>query len=614
MNIQTREIHPVTQGSDDWRKLRGSRFTASEAPAALGMSRYVSRADLLHQKATGITKEPDDATQARFDRGHQAERSARPLAEKIIGEELAPLTMTADVDGLALLASMDGITMENDIVWETKLWNQELSEAVKTGDLPEHYTIQMDQQLLVSGASRCLFTCSDGTPERTVHCWYETSPEKVSRLIAGWDQFASDLAAYVPEDRPAPVTPAPMESLPAVVVQVQGALTVGGNLDAFGLALRDFIARIPARPATDQQFADAEAACKALKRAEDALAQAEDGALAQISDVELMRRTVADLKDLARSTRLATEKLVKAEKDARRTEKVMAARRAFDKHVAACQLDIKGVRLNVPMPDFGAAIKGLSSLASIDDKLTDALISSQAEVNTLASRIINNLQTLDSVPAYAHLFADRQELAYKDGETLGLLMQKRVDAEAARIEAERERIRQEEERKAQAAAEAKAEAERARIRAEEQHKAQMEAAETLKAEQAAERQAAEDRRRVEAHAALQQTETILAAQPEAVPGKPIAPASTAAAPVAAGIAHAAATGDAEDETPTLTLGAINERLHPISVSAAGLAEFGIEPLATRKAAKMYSRSQFEQLCRAIVRCATDALRGELEAV
>lgn len=602
MNIQTREIHPVTQGSDDWRKLRGSRFTASEAPAALGMSRYVSRADLLHQKATGITKEPDDATQARFDRGHQAERSARPLAEKIIGEELAPLTMTADVDGLALLASMDGITMENDIVWETKLWNQELSEAVKTGDLPEHYTIQMDQQLLVSGASRCLFTCSDGTPERTVHCWYETSPEKVSRLIAGWDQFASDLAAYVPEDRPAPVTPAPMESLPAVVVQVQGALTVGGNLDAFGLALRDFIARIPARPATDQQFADAEAACKALKRAEDALAQAEDGALAQISDVELMRRTVADLKDLARSTRLATEKLVKAEKDARRTEKVMAARRAFDKHVAACQLDIKGVRLNVPMPDFGAAIKGLSSLASIDDKLTDALISSQAEVNTLASRIINNLQTLDSVPAYAHLFADRQELAYKDGETLGLLMQKRVDAEAARIEAERERIRQEEERKAQAAAEAKAEAERARIRAEEQQKAQAEAAE---------REAAAQRERTLAEAAKPAVTRALEAierEKEATPGKPLAPAPIAAAPVAAGIAPVAAVGSAADDAPTLTLGAINERLHPISVSAAGLAEFGIEPLATRKAAKLYSQAQFEQLCRAIVRCATDAIR------
>ena len=68
-----------------------------------------------------------------------------------------------------------------------------------------------------------------------------------------------------------------------------------------------------------------------------------------------------------------------------------------------------------------------------------------------------------------------------------------------------------------------------------------------------------------------------------------------------------------DEAPSLTLGAINERLHPISLSAAGLAEFGIEPLATRKAAKMYSHAQFEQACRAIVRCATDAMRGELEA-
>ena len=550
MNIQTREIHPVTQGSDDWRKLRGSRFTASEAPAALGMSRYVSRADMLHQKATGITKEPDDATQARFDRGHQAERSARPLAEKIIGEELAPLTMTADVDGLALLASMDGITMENDIVWETKLWNQELSEAVKTGDLPEHYTIQMDQQLLVSGASRCLFTCSDGTPERTVHCWYETSPEKVSRLIAGWKQFAVDLAAYVPTDPVAPVVAAPIESLPAVVVQVQGALTVAGNLPAFGQALRSFIERIPLKPATDQQFADAEAACKALKKAEDALTQAEDGALAQISDVELMRRTVADLKELARTTRLATEKLVKAEKDARRTEKVMAARAEFDKHVARLQLDIKGVRLMVPAPDFGGAIKGLSSIASMDDKLTAALIEGKANANTVAGRVMNNLQSLDSVPQFAHLFADRQELAYKDAETLELLMQKRVDAEAARLEAERQRIQAEEQAKAQAEAQAAREA--------------------------------------QAQQAIQQ-----AAEPAAAPAAP-----------------APAPWDA-DEPATLKLGDVNARLTPIQVTADGLRELGIEPAGRDKRAVLYRESQFGAICEAIAGRAIAAKRAAL---
>ena len=589
------------QGSPEWAAHRARSLNASELSAAMGLSSYITRSALVKQKATGIAPEIDAATQHRFNKGHEFEAIARPWAEEIIGEELFPVVLAGEVDALPLSASLDGQTLTGDVTWEHKSGNATLLARLDAGVIPDEYHPQMEQGLLLSGATRCLFMASSGDREAMRYAWYESNPELRAKIVPTWRQFQADVAAYVPTEPAAPVVAVPIESLPAVVVQVQGALTVAGNLPAFGQALRDFIARIPAKPATDQEFADAEAACKALRKAEDALAQAEDGALAQISDVEVMRRTVADLKELARSTRLATEKLVKAEKDARLTEKVMAARAEFDKHVARLRVDIKGVRLIVPVPDFGGAIKGLSSLASIDDKLTAALIAGKAEANTIAGRIINNLQTLDSVPQYAHLFADRQELAYKDAETLELLMQKRVDAEAARIEAERERIRQEEERKAREAAERQAEAERARIRAEEQHKAQMEAAERLKSEQeAAARQAA---------VAIAEQ----ASRPEAVPGKPIAPASTAAAPVAAGIAHAAATGDAADEAPTLTIGAINERLHPISISAAGLAEFGIEPLATRKAAKLYSEAQFQQACRAIVRCATNALRGELEA-
>ncbi len=576
-------LEGINQGSQEWRAARAHRFTASQAPAMMGASKYQTRAELLREKATGITPEVTPDQQRLFDRGHAAEAAARPLAEAIVGEELAPIVGTLDLDGLPLLASFDGIDVMGEVIWENKLLNQSLVQQIEAGDLEPHYHFQLEHQLLVSGASRALFTTSDGTGDGTHHLWYTSRPERRAALIAGWHQFKIDLAAYVPEDHPAPVTAAPMESLPAVSVRVDGQLAIVSNLPAFGQALRDFIARIPQRPETDQQFADAEAACKALKKAEDALTQAEDGALAQISDVELMRRTVADLKELARSTRLATEKLVKAEKDARRTEKVMAARQAFETHVTRLQMDIKGVRLIVPMPDFGGSIKGLSSLASIDDKLTAALIAGKAEANTLASRIAGNLQTLDSVPQYAHLFADRQDLAYKDAETLELLMQKRVDAEAARIEAER-----------------------ARIRAEEEHKAQMEAAERLKEEQEAERQRAQP-------TPLHGPHGTIAYQADGTPGKPLVPAPTAAAPVAAGIAPAVATGNAADEAPTLTIGAINERLHPISISAAGLAEFGIEPLATRKAAKMYSHAQFEQACRAIVRCATDAMRGELEA-
>ena len=547
-------LEGINQGDQAWHAARAHRFTASQAPAMMGASKYQTRAELLREKATGIAPEITPEQQRLFDRGHAAEAGARAIAEQALGEDLYPVTAISDADD-RLLASFDGITLGENIAFECKLWNESLAADVRAGEIGAHYYWQLEHQLLVSGAEYVLFVCSDGTPERFISMEYRSDPERRAALIAGWDQFAADLAVYVPTEPAAPVVAAPIESLPAVVVQVQGALTVAGNLDAFGQALREFIARIPQRPATDQQFADAEAACKALRKAEDALAQAEDGALAQISDVELMRRTVADLKELARSTRLATEKLVKAEKDARRTEKVMAARQAFDKHVAACQLDIKGVRLNVPMPDFGGAIKGLSSLASIDDKLTAALIAGKAEANTIASRIINNLQMLDSVPAYAHLFADRQELAYKDAETLELLMQKRVDAEAARIEAER-----------------------ARIRAEEEHKAQAEAAE---------REAAARRERILAEAAKPAVTRALE-EIERHKSDPRFAAVVASAPAPA------------DEAPTLTLGAINERLHPISLSAAGLVDLGIEPAGRDKRAVLYSESQFAEICQVLV--------------
>ena len=570
------QVIPFAQGTPEWAAARSARFCASEAAAALGLSKHTSRAELLRQKATGIAPDVSPEQRRLFDRGHAAEAAARPLAEAIVGEELAPIVGTLDLDGLPLLASYDGIDMMGEVIWENKLLNQSLVQQIEAGDLEPHYHFQLEHQLLVSGASRALFTTSDGTGDGTHHLWYTSRPERRAALIAGWHQFKIDLAAYVPEDHPEPVTAAPIESLPAIVVQVQGSLTVAGNLPAFGAALRAFIERIPAKPATDQQFADADAACKALKKAEDALDQAEDGALAQISYVELMRRTVADLKNLARTTRLATEKLVKAEKDNRRAEKVMAARTEFDKHVARLQLDIKGVRLIVPTPDFGGAIKGLSSLASIDEKLTAALIAGKAEANTIAGRIVGNLQTLDSVPAYAHLFADRQELAYKDAEVLELLMQKRVDAEQARIEAERERIRLEEERKAREAAERKAEAERQRIRAEEERKA------------------------AERHAAQQQSEAAFAAV--------AARARLDADP------HFAAVVAGADEAPTLTLSAINDRLRPISISAAGLVDLGIEPAGRERRAVLYRESQFAEICGAIARRAADAMREALEAV
>ena len=139
---------------------------------------------------------------------------------------------TADVNGLPLLASMDGLTMLGDTGWETKLLNQDLRAAVEAGTLDEHYTVQMEQQLMVSGADRIYFTTSDGTPENTFGVWYESNPALRERIVAGWAQFAEDVAAYVPESEPVkPVGVAP-EALPALRIEEdrQGVLAERGQV------------------------------------------------------------------------------------------------------------------------------------------------------------------------------------------------------------------------------------------------------------------------------------------------------------------------------------------------------------------------------------------------
>jgi hypothetical protein len=126
-----------------------------------------------------------------------------------------------------------------------------------------------------------------------------------------------------PGNRAAPAAvAAPIEALPAITARIEGQLAVHSNLDAFGAALRGFISKIPEKPTTDQEFADCDAACKALKKAEEALDGAEANALGQVQTVETLTRTIADLRNVARTARLASEKVVKARKEQIRVDEV----------------------------------------------------------------------------------------------------------------------------------------------------------------------------------------------------------------------------------------------------------------------------------------------------
>ena len=417
----------------------------------------------MRELATGIAPEADAATERRFADGHRFEALARPLAEEIIGEELSPCVGTEG----KLSASFDGLTFMNDVGFEHKSLNDRLRAAMGEGctgaDLPLQYQVQMEQQAAVAGCERILFMATkwapDGTLLEQLHCWYTPNPELRAQILAGWEQLALEVAAYVPaESGAAPVVAEPVESLPAVAVQLQGSLAVVSNLDKVAVAVRAFIDGMVAKPATDQEFADAEAECKALKKGEEAMKAAVANALAQVSDVEAFTRTANDLADLMRTTRLAREKLVAAEKDSRKAEIVASAQANLDQHIAALNQQRLGANW-IPRVagGFAEAIRGKKSLDNMRDAIAVVLTNAKADANALAGRLEANRQHLRQDDGdWIALFADFAAVGGKAPEDFQALAALRIgqhrQAEAKRLEAERARIRQEEQQRADAEA------------------------------------------------------------------------------------------------------------------------------------------------------------------
>ena len=434
-------IHNVAQGSSEWHALRASHFTASEAAAMMGHSPYESRGELLRRKASGIAEEPDAARQRLFERGHEAEAAARPIAETIIGEELYPATMTAGIEGLPLLASLDGLTMDGSKVWEHKLRSQRIDAALDAnGEPPMDHVWQLEHQLLVSGAECVHYWCSDsGHDYRSVI--YRSKPERRAALIAGWKQFAADLAAYVPE---APTAPAPTgrtpETLPALRIEVTGAVTASNLADFKAHALAVFKG-INRNLRTDQDFADAERTIKWCSDVEARLKAAKEAALAQTADIEALFRAIDDIAAEARSTRLDLDKLVKARKEQIKAEIVAAGQAEFKAHLRKLQ-----DRIGMPLPtgvlatDFAGAIKGLRSLESLKDAVHQAVTSAKLAANEIADRMEINAKSLrGEAHDWTFLFPDLASVAHKPAEDFANLLAARIADWNAREEQRRAR-------------------------------------------------------------------------------------------------------------------------------------------------------------------------------
>jgi len=444
------------QGTPEWHEARRTYYrTASSAGAMKGVSPYQSRADLIRRVATGIETEHDEATMARFAKGHEIEALARPMAEAIIGEALYPVTATTD-DGY-LLASFDGLTMAEDVAWECKSWNEDKVRRMQAdGVVPIEDRWQVVQQLAVMGpGSRVLYMVTDGTPEKCETLMVEATGNEYATLAPYWAQFDLDVAKCQPEAPAAsPVSGTAPDLLPALRIEVEGRV-LATNLDQFRERATAVIQAIKTELVTDQDFADAEQTVKWCDEAESRLAGAKEAAMAQTASIDALFKTIDAISEQIRAKRLLLTKLVKSEKENRRAALVLKAHEEIRQHRDALNKRIGGNWMPISTPPFGEVVKGLKSLKSMEDKLATAIAQAKVAESAIADIIQTNHQTLmDS--GRDVLMPDFAQVCMKAPEDFALLLDSRIHADDARLQAakeqaakaEAERIAREQEAKA----------------------------------------------------------------------------------------------------------------------------------------------------------------------
>ena len=436
-------IHNVAQGSAEWHALRAKHFTASEAPAMMGASKYQTRTDLLTLKKTGISPDVTPSQQHIFDRGHATEALARPLVEAMIGEELYPVVGTSG----NLLASMDGATMLGETLFEHKLWNESLVAQVKVGELDPHYYWQLEQQLLVSGAERVIFVCSDGTAENFVHMEYRPVAGRAAQLVEGWKQFEADLANFEMAEAPSIIVGKAPDELPALRIELTGMVTAS-NLKVFEESALAVIDSVKTTLVTDQDFADAKKAVKWCGDVEEAVAAAKKQALSQTQTIDELFSALERISKHARETRLKVDKLVKAQELLVKTSIKQKAELALADHIAAINKTLGKVTLPHIISDFAGAMKSKRTIASLQDAVDTELARAKIDASQAADSIRLNLTSLAELAVdHAFLFSDVQQLATKANDDLVTLIKFRISEhqQAEQAKADAKRIAEEQE-------------------------------------------------------------------------------------------------------------------------------------------------------------------------
>ena len=145
----------MEQNSDTWYQWRREGIGASDAPVIMGKSKYQTREDLFLEK-TGQA-EPKPVNSFITELGHRFEPRARAYVNLMLDMEYQPQVVEMEAYKW-LRASLDGWD-DPDVLEIKYVGLEKITKARDEDEIPEDHWIQVQHQMMVTGAIKCLYCC-----------------------------------------------------------------------------------------------------------------------------------------------------------------------------------------------------------------------------------------------------------------------------------------------------------------------------------------------------------------------------------------------------------------------------------------------------------------------
>lgn len=460
----------LKQGSKEWIAHRLNHFNASDAPAMLGVSSHESRTDFMKRLAY-IENDPSRFQQTIFDKGHKYEALARPMAEKIIGEDFYPVVGVSTTYP-KLAASFDGMTILGNVIFEHKTLNANIKavafdadtkEIINALQIAEMYLVQMEQQLLVSGAEKCLFMATKWDAENLIdyrYFYYFSDAVRREKIIAGWVAFEADYIEFKKTyELPKLVEPKQLDILPSLRVEVKGEV-VASNIADFEVKAFAVLNSIKKNLVTDQDFIDATETVKWCKDIVEKITASKKAVLNQTAGISELLETLEKIGKKTDKIRIGLTNLIDSEKESRKIELIKEYREKIE--VALNQFEIE-TRYSAPVlsDNFANCIKHKRTLDSMRDSLFARTQELLAIIEVEKKTVLKNVEYFKTInPVYANLI-DKTKIIRLPYDNFVLI----VEANIARIQKQfDDQAKLEVENKAKLEAELKAKIEAEKLR------------------------------------------------------------------------------------------------------------------------------------------------------